>query len=150
MRKYLSLSKRNSTMVPPVSEKGHDRASTGLSEDNASTAALMPPSTPLAPVNLKVKRVDHYYSWWSRSWKYKNMGEHVKPEKLPAGVTSSTNDNDPWKSFCFVVIRSLPKKEDEGEPSFKVVIKSSYLLKACKDVMQKIPGISWNVDSLQV
>ena len=36
------------------------------------------------------------------------------------------------------------------EPSYKIVIKSEYILKACKDVIQSWPGISWNSDPLEV
>jgi hypothetical protein len=47
------------------------------------------------------------------------------------------------------VIRTLPQQEDK-EITFKVVIKSPYLLKACKDVIQEITGLSWNSIPLEV
>ncbi|THG95113.1 hypothetical protein EW026_g6481 [Hermanssonia centrifuga] len=151
MRRYLSISKRSSTAPMPsqLSEKepGHGSESSACgAEDNASTTALMTPPVPLSPPNLKVKRVDYYYSRWSKSWKYKNMGDRVTPEAAPIGVT--TAGNDPWQTFCFVVVRKLPRKDEE--PTFQVVIKSPYLLQACKDVIQKIPGISWNAEPLQL
>ena len=88
MQRFLSLSRRNNSVrESKLSEKGHDNDSQssvhGANDDNASTAILMPPPEPLAPANLKVKRVDYYYSRWSRSWKYKNMGEKVTPEAVP-------------------------------------------------------------------
>lgn len=43
----------------------------------------------------------------------------------------------------------MPRHENM-EPTFKIVIKSEYILKACKDVIQTWPGISWNSDPLEV
>lgn len=153
MRRYLSISKRNSTYsaaLESVNEKGHNHeddmaSSTGGADGNASTAALLTPSVPLPPPNFKVKRLDYYYSRWSKSWKYKNMGEKVTLEMAPVGGTSGTND--PWQSYCFVVIRTISRKDEDT--TFQVVIKSPYLLQACKTVIQEVPGISWNADPLQ-
>lgn len=39
---------------------------------------------------------------------------------------------------------------ENQEPTIKFVIKSEYLLKACKDVIQTWPGVSWNSDPLEV
>ena len=155
MRRYLSV-RRNSTALDTLSEKdtGHVEAESnpassvkeGGTEQNASTTALLSPSAPLVPPNLKVKRVDYYYSKWSKAWKYKNMGEKVTPENVPVGTSAA---NDPWASFCFVVVRTFPQQEG-AEPTFQVIIKSPYLLQACKDVMKKIPGLSWNADPITV
>lgn len=157
MRRFLST-RRASTALEPMSEKGN--ASTGTdtgtvessaqdvaTERNTSTTALLPPSAPLPLPSLKVKRVDYYYSKWSKSWKYKNMGEKVTPETVPVGAVTG---NDPWQSFCFVVVRSFPRQQEDEEPTFQVIIKSPYLLQACKSIIQKIPGISWNAEPLQV
>ena len=57
--------------------------------------------------------------------------------------------DDPWVGFCFIVIRTLPQQDDK-DITFKVVIKSPYLLKACKDVIQEIAGLSWNAIPLEV
>jgi len=61
-------------------------------------------------------------------------------------------DNDQWPGYCFVVIRTIPQKdEDKGKaPQHKFHIKSPYLLKAIKDVMKEIEGISWNNEPLEV
>jgi hypothetical protein len=61
----------------------------------------------------------------------------------------SEGKDDPWAGFCFVVIRNIPQQEDK-DVTFKVHIKSSYLLKACKDVIQDITGLSWNAIPLEV
>ncbi|KAG7090338.1 hypothetical protein E1B28_009458 [Marasmius oreades] len=54
-----------------------------------------------------------------------------------------------WGDFSFVLVRKIPQEEGK-EPTFKIVIKSEYLLKACKDVIVSWPGVSWNSDPLEV
>lgn len=156
LRRLLPQKRSNTLpMMASVNEKEEHRptddgasGSDGTSvAQNASTAALIAPSAPLPLPSLKVKRVDYYYSRWSKSWKYKNTGEKVTPETIPVGASSG---NDQWAAFCFVVVRKLPRKDEGEEPTFQVYIKSPYLLQACKDVIQKQPGLSWNADPLQV
>jgi hypothetical protein len=60
-----------------------------------------------------------------------------------------SNNNDAWKDYCFVIVRVLSQIEGV-EPTYKIVIKSGYILKACKDVIQSWPGISWNSDPLEL
>ena len=50
---------------------------------------------------------------------------------------------------CYSLVRSVPR-ERNLDATFKIVIKSGYLLKACKDVIRSWPGISWNSDPLEV
>ena len=76
----------------------------------------------------------------------KNSGSNVIPELRPL---PSEGKEDPWASFCFVVIRTLPQQEDK-DITFRVVIKSSYLLTAGKDVIQEVAGLSWNSIPLEV
>jgi hypothetical protein len=72
----------------------------------------------------------------------------VIPELRPL---PSDGKDDPWQEFCFVVVRTIPKSIDQGlEPTFKVVIKSPYLLRACKEVIQQIVGLSWNSIPLEI
>ncbi|KAJ3517036.1 hypothetical protein NLJ89_g764 [Agrocybe chaxingu] len=101
---------------------------------------------PLPVPSLKVKRVDYYYNRWTKSWKYKNMGSKVVVETLP--VTHSGGSNDEWKEFSFVLVRTLSRNNEE--PELKLVIKSEYILKACKDVIRSWPGVSWNSTPLQL
>jgi hypothetical protein len=104
---------------------------------------------PLQAPTLKFKRLDFYYSGWGRQWKYKNMNAKVSVENRP--MKGSHGDNDPWKEFCFVVVRTMPDPKDQiSKPTFKVVIKSPYILKACKDVIQALSGISWNSEPLEL
>ena len=144
-----SVSRRSSTMPAAssealtASEKDQDNVSEALSSSTSDASDAT--AVPLAAPNLKVKRVDYYYSRWSKSWKYKNMGDKVTPEKIPLGSTSS---NDAWQGFCFVVVRTLSRNDEE--PTFHLVIKSPYLVQAFKAVMQEIRGISWTADPLQV
>jgi len=88
---------------------------------------------PLSASDLKVKRVDHYYSKWSGKWKYQNSGFNVIPELRPL---PSEGKDDSWAGPCFIVIRTVPQQEDR-DITFKVVIKNPCLLKACKDVISK-------------
>lgn len=150
--------------LPALSEKVHTPsygttfAHSDAGDDDQSTANLMPHQTasPIEPPSLKIKRVDHYYSSWSKCWKYKNSGSNTIPEMRPIISAASSGKNllnDPWQGYCFVVVRKLPKKSEAeygAEPTFKIVIKSPYLLKACKDVMQDIPGVSWTMQPLEV
>ncbi|KAH6903410.1 P-loop containing nucleoside triphosphate hydrolase protein [Coprinopsis sp. MPI-PUGE-AT-0042] len=98
---------------------------------------------PLPP--LKVKRVDNYYSNWSKGWKYRNTSAKVTVESVP--ILQGSGSNDQWKDFSFVVVRTIPRNENM-EITYKLVIKSDYILKACKDVVESWPGVSWNSDPL--
>ena len=61
-------------------------------------------------------------------------------------------DNEQWPGHCFVVIRTIPQKDEDKakSPQHKFHIKSPYLLKAIKDVMKEIEGISWITEPLEV
>jgi len=112
--------------------------------------ATVTQDVPLQPLTLKFKRLDFYYSGWGRQWKYKNMNSKVTVENRSV-AKGGHGDNDPWKEFCFVVVRTLPDPKDQiGKPTFKVVIKSPYILKACKDVIKSWTGISWNSEPLEL
>lgn len=152
MRTYFSLSRSSrGAAVRPFSEK-HTSESTpltrGAADEGDSMAGEEPASLP--PPNLKIKRVDNYWSNWSKGWKYRNTGSGVVAEAVtPVGNGTA---NDPWQNFCFVVVRKLPqhRESEKEEIKFKIVIKSPYLLKACKDVIQRVPGISWTAEPLEV
>ncbi|RDX52360.1 P-loop containing nucleoside triphosphate hydrolase protein [Lentinus brumalis] len=124
----------------------------GPEDDDNSTAALVAPSAPPPPPNLKVKRVDYFYSSWSKAWKYRNTSSKVKADVLQTIGNGDTNGVDPWQTYCFVVVRKLPQPVDgeQGEPTFQVVVKSPYLLIALKDVIQKVQGISWTAEPLEL
>jgi len=110
----------------------------------AITPVAPPAPTPIA--HLKVKKVDHFFSRWSKKWKYSNSGANVIPELRPL---PSEGKDDPWREYCFVVVREIPD-DKEGLPYFKIVVKSPYLLKACKEVIGEVQGVSWNALPLEV
>ncbi|KAH9944905.1 P-loop containing nucleoside triphosphate hydrolase protein [Amylocystis lapponica] len=162
MRRYLSLNKSSRpasgwATQEEYSEKPSKSRARGPvldDDDNESTTALVPaPVT--APLNLKVKRVDHYYSNWAKAWKYRNSGSKVTPDmSRPAGIALGSDANDPWQAFCFVVVRKIPRGSSDGnpnaDPTFVVVVKSPYLAMACKDVIQDVPGLSWTAEPLEL
>lgn len=121
-------------------------------DDDESTTALVNSDLPPPPPTLKVKRVDYFYSSWSKAWKYRNTASKVKADALQTVGNGDGSGNDPWQSYCFVVVRKLPQPVDgeQCEPTFQVVVKSPYLLVACKDVIQKVQGISWTAEPLEV
>ena len=124
----------------------------GPEDDDHPTAALVTPSAPPPPPNLKVKRVEYFYSSWSKAWKYRNTASKVKADVLQTIGNGDSSGVDPWVSYCFVVVRKIPQPVDgeQGEPTFQVVVKSPYLLIALKDVIQKVQGISWTAEPLEV
>jgi hypothetical protein len=95
-----------------------------------------------------------------------NMSSKVTVETLPI-MPGGSGSNDIWKDFSFVydhsvarfpqtdifcysrIVRTLPTY-GPAEPTFKLVVKSEYILKACKDVIQSWPGVFWNNDPLEV
>lgn len=101
-------------------------------------------------VRVSPQRVDYYWSKWSNEWKYKNTGSKGAPEG--EGHAYGYDDSDPWLGYCFVVIRNIPTDDAEKgkPPTFKVVIKSRYLIKACQEVMKDVPSISWNTEPGEV
>ncbi|KAF8587999.1 P-loop containing nucleoside triphosphate hydrolase protein [Ramaria rubella] len=151
MRGYLSLSsskssRRNRESIAVVDWEKSPLNAPDASADNVdqSTRASIIPA--LAPaLNLKVKKVDHFYSRWSKKWKYQNSGSNAIPELRPLPVEGK---DDPWQQYCFVVIREIPREDEDT--SFRIVVKSPYLLKACKDVIGEVQGVSWNAVPLQL
>lgn len=125
------------------SSSGNEKSENNDLESATSTVIR---EEPLTPPSLKIKRVDHYYSRWSKGWKYRNTSSKVTVESVPM---LRSGDNDPWKDYSFVVVRKMPRMENL-DPTFKIVIKSEYLLKALKDVVESWPGISWNSDPLEL
>ncbi|KAJ6563432.1 P-loop containing nucleoside triphosphate hydrolase protein [Mycena vulgaris] len=137
------MHRRFSSLVKSPKASG---SSFGYEDDGESKVSTIVKDEPLPPASSKIKRVDYFYSRWSKGWKYKNMNSKVTVETLP--ILGGGN-NDPWKDYSFVVVRKIHQKENI-QPTFKIVIKSEYILKACQDVIQTWPGVSWNADPLQL
>ncbi|KAF8060706.1 P-loop containing nucleoside triphosphate hydrolase protein [Lyophyllum atratum] len=117
-----------------------------IRDDESQMAPTVRDDEALPTPSLKVKRVDHYYSKWAKAWKYRNMSSKVTVETIPL---LQTGINDPWKDFSFVVVRKVPKQEYQ-EPTFRIIVKSGYIVKACQDVIKTWPGISWNAEPLEL
>ncbi|KAG6856800.1 hypothetical protein H0H87_000497 [Tephrocybe sp. NHM501043] len=145
MRRFNSLVKTSSSSSSS-SRNGTTPAVPIIFEDDESRVATVRDDEVLPVPSLKVKRVDHYYSRWGKTWKYRNMSSKVTVESVPIFQTGS---NDPWKDYSFVLVRKVPKMEYQ-EPTFKIVIKSGYIVKACQDVIKTWPGISWNAEPLEL
>ncbi|KIJ53579.1 hypothetical protein M422DRAFT_241814 [Sphaerobolus stellatus SS14] len=126
------------TIGDGVDEKGS--MNTGDMDLTTITSTVQDPPAPGPVANLKIKKVDHFYSKWSKKWKYTNSGSNIIPELR---TQPAEGKDDPWQQYCFVVIREIPQNGD-AQPYFKIAIKSPYLLKACKDVVGDIQGVSWN------
>ncbi|KZP28708.1 hypothetical protein FIBSPDRAFT_1039447 [Athelia psychrophila] len=149
MRRYLSTKSRPQSTIDTeknsVDPDGDSERSTiGRSPTMQASDASLP------PVSLKVKRLDYYYSKWSRKWKYQPTSSNTLPE-MRAGPAAALEPGkeDPWAQFCFVVVRTIPQAEDQAI-TYKVDIKSPYLLTACKEVIQDVPGLSWNAIPLEL
>ncbi|OBZ76351.1 ATPase family AAA domain-containing protein 3B [Grifola frondosa] len=150
MRRLLSISR--SSRLPTTHMTGKEGVATTTStdagdnsEDIGHTTAQLATSAVFPPPTLKIKRVDHYYSTWSKAWKYRNSGSNVSPEMMRPVVLVV--------AFCFVILRKIPQAhelERGKEITFQVVVKSPYLLKACKDVIQSVPGLSWTAEPLEL
>lgn len=150
MRRYLSVKSRPQSTV----ESEKNLVGDGDDDDERSTigpssSATRVPESPLPPVTLKVKRFDYYYSKWSRKWKYTPTSSTALPELRAGPAAADPGKEDPWAQFCFVVVRTIPQAED-SEITYKVVVKSPYLLSACKEVIQEVKGVSWNAIPLEV
>ncbi|PCH36706.1 nucleoside triphosphate hydrolase protein [Wolfiporia cocos MD-104 SS10] len=161
MQRYLSLRHPSRRPSLPVTVEGTsaqnsdatdtnaDAADTNADEKSELTKTGIPTATtaalPTEP-STKVKRVDNYYSSWSRTWKYRNTGARVVPEMQRSAGDATT---DPWAAYCFVVVRTIPRDPND-DPTFKVTVKSAYLREVCKDVMQVVDGLSWNAEPLEI
>ncbi|KAJ7766171.1 hypothetical protein B0H16DRAFT_1523250 [Mycena metata] len=138
------MHRRFSSLVK--SPRASGSSSFDADDDSESKTSTIIRDEPLPPASSKIKRVDYFYSRWSKGWKYKNMNSKVTVETLPI---LSSGHNDPWKDYSFVIVRTIPQQENR-QPTFKIVIKSEYILKACQDVIQTWPGVSWNSDPLEL
>ncbi|KAK7030336.1 hypothetical protein VNI00_014193 [Paramarasmius palmivorus] len=130
--------------VAIASDSSTTKANIGAGYLNSTASALQREDT--SPPSLKIKRVDHYYIKGSNEWKYEDTSSGVTAESIPI---LSRGANDPWRDFDLIFVRRLSQVEGK-EPTFKIVIKSEYILKACKDVIGSWPGISWNNDPLEL
>lgn len=74
MRRFSSLVSKSSPQAQSFGGSAStdcDDSSDARSESKMSIATAVVRDEQLPVPSLKVKRVDHYYSKWSKSWKYK-------------------------------------------------------------------------------
>ncbi|KAJ7362562.1 P-loop containing nucleoside triphosphate hydrolase protein [Mycena albidolilacea] len=117
----------------------------GDSESEVSTIEVGK-DEPLPPALLKTKSVDYFYSTWSRTWKYRKMSAKATAEALP--VLSSAH-NDPWKEYGLVLVRTVPQDKNT-EPTFQIMIKNEYIMRACQDVIPGWGGPNWHDVQVQM
>lgn len=70
------MHRRLSTLMKSSGSRTESSAAPQFGDDTESKVSTTTPTareadTQLAPPSLKVKHVDYYYSWWTRSWKYR-------------------------------------------------------------------------------
>lgn len=173
------MHRRLSSLVPGSSKSKLSVYDDDDRESKTSTV-LPPKDEPLPIPSLKVKRVDHYYSKWYKQWRYRvcsSSHSHSTVLTLSFCRTPAPRSPSRQSPSCAVarttfgrssplcehhilhlmyslltlrsIIRRMPRNENL-EATFKVIIKSPYLIEACKDVIKTWPGISWNSDPLEV
>ncbi|KAG6812274.1 hypothetical protein H0H93_014390, partial [Arthromyces matolae] len=94
------MHRRFSTFVKSPSPLGASPSVDSIDNGTDNESKTTVRDEPLPVPSLKVKRLDHYYSRWSRSWKYRNMNSKIAIETLP--VLQSNGGSDAWKDCNFV------------------------------------------------
>ena len=104
---------------------------------------------------MSIKTVDYYYDDSIQAYQYKDPESDVpaelcQPEGGGGGGGASIDDD--WREYVFVVVRTLPRRSRTNDQSikFKIVVKDSHLLKACREVIGELPGLSWNSEPVKV
>ncbi|RPD62803.1 P-loop containing nucleoside triphosphate hydrolase protein [Lentinus tigrinus ALCF2SS1-6] len=124
-------------------------SSTGSASSSSSVAPTPSPPTTveeLPSLELGIKYVDSKYDEEKNVWDYEDTSNpDVAAELVQPVGTDTSDENSDWSKFCFVVVRKYSRAQEKHKRtiSFEVVIKSSYLRTACRDVMQQVRGISW-------
>ncbi|KAK2461348.1 hypothetical protein APHAL10511_006633 [Amanita phalloides] len=122
--------------------------------DDVSSHHSVPAVIVHAPMpSFQVKRVDCYYSSWSKSWKYRNMSNKIFAEPSPptrsTSIVSNTPADDKWKDYAMVLVRIIPI-DKHMKPGYRYVIKSTHVRSVCEDVIRSWPGIKWDSDPLEI
>ena len=97
---------------------------------------------------MQFKTVDHCWNASKQTWKYKDSDSDVLAELVqPVGGGTNT---DGWKEYGFVIVRKMPGPDHRQNIKFKIVVKDSHLVKACRGVIGEVPGLSWNSEPVEV
>ena len=124
-------------------------AATSTSPTLASTSS---DSVDVPPLNLDVKFVDSRWDEESDSWKYTDTANPDVPAEQVQPVGAEATDTNSWAEYCFVVVRKHSKesKNSKRTITFEIVLKSPYLITACRNVMADIRGVSWDSEPITV
>ena len=116
------------------------------------TPATAAPSVDVAPLNLDIKLVDSRWDEESDSWKHSDTTNLDIPAEQVQPMGAESTDSNSWEQYCFVVVRKHSKSQEKSQRTiqFEIVIKSTYLLKACQDVIGDIRSISWSSQPIEV
>lgn len=133
----------SSSSSPRDDSRGADRK--GTQHANGIDVA----SSPSTPQLTDIKYVDNIYDEASHVWSYVDTESDTLAEAVTPFGSAVGSGN--WQNYCFVVVRKFPARMTLGESiAFKIVIKSTHLLQACKHVLGNISGVSWTSDPLEV
>lgn len=155
MYESIKLTLHNSS---PATVRPLSTMSSSTSNSSSSSSVGPTPSTPttvedLPSLELGIKYVDSKYDEEKNVWDYEDTTNPDVPAELVQPVGTDTSDeNSDWGKFCFIVVRKHSRAQEKHKRtiSFEVVIKSSYLRTACRDVMQQVRGVSWVSEPLTV
>lgn len=135
-------------------------ASTNSSSDDTGAATSTTPtpannssdSVDVTPLRLDIKFVDSRWEEASDSWKYTDTDNPDTPAEQVQRIGAEATDSSSWEEYCFVVIRKHSEASKDSKPTitFEIVLKSLYLIKACRNVMADIRGVSWNSQPVTV
>lgn len=131
-------------------------SSTGSTAE-ATTSTIATPATTsssvdVAPLNLDIKFVDSQWDEESDSWKYNDTVNPDTPAELVQPMGAEATDSNSWEEYCFVVVRKLSKNSENPRRTitFEIILKSPYLIQACRNVMADVRGISWTSQPITV
>ncbi|KAM6497590.1 P-loop containing nucleoside triphosphate hydrolase protein [Amanita muscaria] len=106
---------------------------------------------PITTPTFQVKRVDFYYSSWTKSWKYRPMASTVSSDVLHASeVTVAVPPAiEQWKSYALVLVRVTPRDRN-SQAMLKYIINNPHVKSVCQDVIRSWPGINWDAETLEI
>jgi len=81
MRRFLDRKSNSTFHRGSVIESEKDLLASENAEQSTIASTVQAFQESLPPPNLKVKRLDYYYSKWSRKWKYQVSLETIKLER---------------------------------------------------------------------
>ena len=137
------------TMASTNSSSGSEAEVVTSSPPTPATAAS---SVDVAPLNLDVKFVDSRWDEESDSWKHSDTTNPDIPAEQVQPMGAEATDSDSWEQYCFVVVRKHSKTSENSRRTitFEIVLKSPYLITACRNIMSDVRGVSWNSQPITV